>query len=454
MNGVRHRAIWLAAVSVVLLGGTERPREPVTMWFWGASPEYRAALDAALVRPFNASQSRYELTIEYRASVDNDVRVAVMGGTGPDLIYTSGPSDVTPLARAGKLAPLDAYAQHYGWNQRLLAPVLDTCRQFGHLNCVPLSLEADGMFYSRSLFKERGWLPPTDGAGVERIMQQAAASDLYPSATGNKSWQPVNENFADIFLNQYVGPTALAELLNGRGSWTSPAMVKAMTELNRWFAHGYLGGGDYFSLDFDKSLVLLHDHRAAFIFAPTILFQWAPHYFLPADGDDLAFAPFPSLTPDVPYPLYDIGVAFTYSINANSMVKEGAAAVLDRMLSPEFVLEIAKAWPGYWAPPLKAFPSDAAASGIVQTYLRAMQTITLAVANGNYGFRVGTFFPPATRNVFIRDIEAAWVGEETPEQMLEKAARRFAQEQRLSLVRSVAAPDRQRPNASAIAGPR
>lgn len=440
MSGVRHRAIWAATLSVFLLGGTARPREKVSMWFWGASPEYRAALQAALVRPFNASQDRYELSIEYRASVDNDVRVAVMGGTGPDLIYTSGPSDVTPLARAGKLAPLDKYAELYGWAPRLLAPVLDSCRQFGHLNCIPLSLEADGMFYSRSLFKERGWAPPTDGAGVERIMRQAEAAGLYPSATGNKSWQPVNENFADIFLNQYVGPTALAELLNGQGSWTSGAMIKAMTELNRWFALGYLGGGDYFSLDFDKSLVLLHDHRAAFIFAPSILFQWAPHYFLPTQDDDLAFAPFPSLTAHAPYPLYDIGVAFTYSINANSTVKDGAASVLNMMLSPQFVLQMAKSWPGYWAPPLKDFPSDDTADGITKTYLHAMQAITASVAQGQYGFRVGTFFPPATRNVFIRDIEAVWVGEETPEQMLAKAARRFSQEKTLGLVRSVAVP--------------
>jgi raffinose/stachyose/melibiose transport system substrate-binding protein len=69
-----------------------------------------------------------------------------------------------------------------------------------------------------------------------------------------------------------------------------------------------------------------------------------------------------------------------------------------------------------------------------------MQAITASVAQGQYGFRVGTFFPPATRNVFIRDIEAVWVGEETPEQMLAKAARRFSQEKTLGLVRSVAVP--------------
>jgi raffinose/stachyose/melibiose transport system substrate-binding protein len=431
-----RRMLVLTAIAM-LLQGSAPPRQLVTMWFWGASPDYRAALDAALVQPFNAAQDRYELVVEYRASVDNDVRVAVMGGNGPDLIYTSGPSDVTPLARAGKLAPLDEYAKQYHWDQRLLTPVLDSCRQFGTLNCMPLSLEADGMFYSRTLFRSRHWQVPTDGPAVERLMQQAAQAGLYPSVTGNKSWQPVNENYADIFLNQYVGPTTLACLLDGQGSWTSPPMLHAINELTRWFKQGYLGGGDYFSLDFDKSLVLLRDQRAALFFGPSILFQWAPNYFPPQDQADLAFAPFPALNRAAPYPLYDIGVAFTYSINAKSKVKDGAAAVLDRMVSPDFVLQMAKSWPGYWAPPLRDFPTIIGARGIERAYLQTMKDITVAVAHGQYGFRVGTFFPPATRNVFIRDLEAVWIDEETPQQMLAKAAVSFAQERKLGLARPV-----------------
>ena len=434
------RRIAALALLAILLGGSAPRREQITMWFWGASPQYRAALDAALVQPFNASQDRYQLVVEYRASVDNDVRIAVMGGTGPDLIYTSGPSDVTPLARADKLADLSGYAHRYGWDRRLLTPVLESCRQFGQLVCLPLSLEADGMFYSRSLFAAHGWTVPTDGAAAERLMQAAVRLGLYPSATGNRNWQPVNENYADIFLNQYVGPDALACLLDGWGSWTSPPMLQAIEALNRWFRQGYLGGGDYFSLDFDKSLSLLHDHRAALIFAPSILFQWAPTYFTASNGSDLAFAPMPRLVPSAAYPLFDVGVAFTYSVNAHSLVKDGAAAVLDRMLSPDFVTKIAAAWPGYWAPPLQVFPSAPTASGIEQSFLSAMQEITVAIIDGRYGFRVGTYFPPGTRDVFIRDLEATWIGEETPDRMLEKARRSFDTERQLGITRQVALP--------------
>ncbi len=223
---MRHVCL-IAAVAILLQGSAPPPRQRITMWFWGASPDYRQALDAALVRPFNQSQDRYQLVVDFRASVDNDVRIAVMGGAGPDLLYTSGPSDVTPLARAGKLASLDPHAEKYHCTRRLLAPVLDSCRQFGHLKCLPSSLEADGMFYDKALFRSRGWQVTVVGAVAERLMRQAISEGLYASVTGNKGWQPVDENYADIFLNQYVTPLGLACLLDGQGDWRSASMRTA-----------------------------------------------------------------------------------------------------------------------------------------------------------------------------------------------------------------------------------
>ena len=80
------------------------------MWFWGASPANRQALEDALVKPFNSRQSQYRLVVEYRTTVDNDVRIAAIANRGPDIIYTSGPVDVSPLARAGKLEPGRVFA--------------------------------------------------------------------------------------------------------------------------------------------------------------------------------------------------------------------------------------------------------------------------------------------------------------------------------------------------------
>lgn len=436
---MRRAAIAGLIAALLLFPGAALARQPITMWFWGATPDYRRALDEALVKPFNASQSKYQLVIEYRRSVDNDVRVALMGGNGPDLVYTSGPSDVLTLARAGKLESLDGFAKTLGWTDRLQAPLLSSCMLQGHLYCLPLSQEVDGMFYNKAVLRRHGWTVPTTRAQVESIMKQAQAEGLYASVTGNRLWQPVNEDYSTIFLNQYVGPAGMACLVAGRSRWTSPSVMKSMTELKRWFRSGYLGNKDYFALDFDISLLLLKQGRSPFFFAPTILFQWAPKYFTGSDADNIGFAPMPRMSANAPYPYYDIGTAFTYSINAKSTVKDGAAQVLNMMLSPRFIVQVAKHWPGYWAPPLKQFPSDPDADATGRLYYQTMAEVTRAVANGQYGYRTGTFLPPNTKDIFVQDVEAVWLDQETPMQMLQKVQRTFDHEQSLGLVRAPAA---------------
>jgi raffinose/stachyose/melibiose transport system substrate-binding protein len=411
------------------------------MWFWGASPANRQALQDALVIPFNTRQHQYELQIEYRTSVDNDVRIAAIANRGPDIIFTSGPGDVWPLARAGKLEPLDAYAMRYGWTDRLLAPVLDTCRQEGHLYCVTPSLVVDGMFYNKAVLRENGWSVPTNERELEAVMRAAQAKGLYASVTGNAGWQPVNQDYVSIFMNAIAGPVSLHEVLTGKEPWTSPGMVEAIAELDRWYKAGYLGGRDYFLLNFDASIALLHQGRSPFFFAPSFCFQWAARYFTGAQSDDLGFAPFPRMRAGLPYPIYDVGSAFTLSINASSPVKQGAAQVLDMILTPEFMLRISRSWPGYWSIPFEYTPDDPGATGVVKTYYRSLAEISAAVRRGAFGYNLAAFFPNRTKDLLVQDIEAVWLNEETPREMLVRAGRVFAKERaRGAVLDEIAAP--------------
>src|SRR3984957_5146468 len=180
------RAPHLAIHLLVLLNPTfaaGSDRATITMWFWGAVPAYRQALQDALVTPFNASQDKYKLVIEYRTTVDNDVRIAAIGNRGPDIIYTSGPANVSPLARARKLEPLDAYAKQYGWGDRLLCPGLGACRQYSHLYCVTPSLYSDGMFYNKAVLRENGWSVPKSRDEVFGIIKGGADKGMDPSVT-------------------------------------------------------------------------------------------------------------------------------------------------------------------------------------------------------------------------------------------------------------------------------
>jgi raffinose/stachyose/melibiose transport system substrate-binding protein len=387
--GIRVLAALMSMSGFSLLHAAEvsaPAREPITMWFWGASPADRKALQEALIEPFNRSQSRYRLVIEYRTSVDNDVRIAA------------------------------------------IAPVLDTCRQFGHLVCVPPSLCVNGMFYNAAVLAANGWQVPRTRAEVEAIMRAAQRRGMYGSVTGNAGWEPVNEDYVSVFLNQIAGPRLLREVLSGRAAWTAPPMQEAMNELNRWYRAGFLGGNDYFVLNFDSSLSLLHQRRAPFFFAPVFAFQWATAYFQGAEANDLRFAPFPNMNPALPYPLFDVGSAFSLSINAHSHVKDGAAAVLNWIMSRQFVLAISRQWPGYWAIPLVDFPQDPQATGVTRMYYEAMGQITEAVRRGAYGYNVDAYFPDVTKALLGQDLEAVWLGQETSDQMLQRAGRALARE--------------------------
>jgi raffinose/stachyose/melibiose transport system substrate-binding protein len=424
------QALALAAGLVARQALPSFAREPLTMWFWSAPPAYQEVLTKSLVDTFDAMQDKYHLTIEFKNGVDSDVRVSVMANQGPDLVYTSGPTNVTPLAKAGKLASMDAYAQKYGWNDKLFQPALASCTSQGHLYCLPPSIQSDGMFYNKKVLADNGWTVPKAGAELEAIMQAAQKKGMYASATGNKGWQPINQIYSTIFVNQYVGPADLYQMLSGKMSMNSPGMLKAMQEMNRWFKAGYLGGKDYFSLDFDTSLKYLSEGKTPFFFSPNFAFQWANKYFKDDTANDIGWTAFPQLDSSLPYPIYSIGSAFTYSINAASSQdkQDAAAAVINIMMSPDFVVNMSRVWPGYWAAPLKDFPSDPQATGVVASFYAAAKEVANAVGQGDYGYKMAAFFPPQTTDVFTKDVENMWLDKETPQDVVTKAADTFDKE--------------------------
>ncbi|WP_353475098.1 ABC transporter substrate-binding protein [Salipiger sp. H15] len=429
----------LLASTVALLPLQAAARETVTLWFWGASPEYREALETTLVQPFHDAQDAYDLVIEYKNDVDNDVRVAVMAGEGPDIVYTSGPSWVSPLAKAGKLADLGAYAEKFGWADRIVAPSMQACTQQGGLYCMTPSLVSDGMFYNAKVLAENGWSVPKTGAELEEIMKAAQEKGMYAAAVGNNGWQPINENYSSTFINQFVPPAELEKMLTGEASFDSPGMLAAMEELNRYYKAGYLGGDDYFSLNFDSSISALSEEKTPFFFAPSFAFQWAMSYFTGDKADDIGWAAFPQLSDAVAYPNYSIGAAFALSVNANSKVQEGAAEVLDMIMSRRFATDIAKVWPGYWSIPLKYFPTDPEATGVVKAYFDAASAVSGAVAEGHFGYKVQTFFPAQTTDVLVKDVEAMWLDKETPAEVVAATAKTFEREQKRGLVQQIPA---------------
>jgi raffinose/stachyose/melibiose transport system substrate-binding protein len=106
------------------------------------------------------------------------------------------------------------------------------------------------------------------------------------------------------------------------------------------------------------------------------------------------------------------------SINANSPNKDGAAEVIDYMLTPKFAKDMTTTWPGYWGVPLKnldANPDDF--SGLSKQYVVAIQNMIKSVGDGNFGYFTGTFFPPATEQALV-NIDSVWLDQTSAQSFL------------------------------------
>ena len=92
-------------------------------------------------RSFNEAHPDQELSIDFRGQeLDKQLRVAMLSGSGPDIVYTAGPSYVASMAQAGQLLALDDYAQKLGWNDRVLPVFVELGKYNGKLYALPEDL--------------------------------------------------------------------------------------------------------------------------------------------------------------------------------------------------------------------------------------------------------------------------------------------------------------------------
>ncbi len=433
-------AVGIAAAVALALSGCSGSgaggRQTLQLWFWGAPPQQQQTMKKVLVDGFNASQDKYTLQVTFNNAVDKNVQVALSANKGPDIVYGSGPAFAAAYAAQGKLADMTPYAKKYGWQDRLLEPIYESGTVDGKLYSLPNSIEDIGVFYNKKVLDKLGVAVPKTYDEFVAVLDKAAKAGLYPSVTGNQGWKPVNQNYISLFLSQVAGGKTVYDALQGSVKWTDPKLEKAVEASATFYQKGYLGGKDYSTLNFDQSMQLLSQQKSPFFIGPSLAFQFASNYFNDKAGNtaDLGYMPFPTISPDLPSPYFTLGTTASLSINAASKNKDGAAEVIDYMMTDSFAKEMNKTWPGYWAVPLKDFDLDAADySGLSKPFVEAIKNTIAGVNAGDYGFFAGTFFPPATATDFT-DVDSVWLGKESAKQFLEKVQSTFDEEKAKGLV--------------------
>jgi len=400
--------------------------EPVTWWYESANPDQQGYLAEFMIDVFNNSGTGHNVSIDYRGNeLDKQLRVALLSGTGPDVVNTPGPSFVATMARAGQLMPLDDIAAEKGWNDRLLPFFMDLGRFDGTLYALPKTYETLGLFYNARVFKENSWTPPTNLQELETVADEMMAKGIVPFGSGNSGWRPANEWHVSIALNSIAGPDNVQKALTGEIPWTSEPFVKAINELDKWWDKGYFGP-DYFSLNGEQVMANLADGTAAMSPVGTWNFGLVPEYF--GDKlDEVGFAGFPS-GEGVPYPIYALGIGSTFSIASAARNPDGAAEVIDYVFSEKFYTDINNVWQGEWNMPLRDLSGVTLKEDVIPLYTESMAALASSVNNNQYGYTTWTFMPPATNSYVVSGIEEVWLDSLSTEDFLAEMDEIFRQE--------------------------
>jgi len=402
-------------------------RKVVTFWFAQANADGQAALRNDLVDAFNASQDKYRLQLEVKgAAINNVLKVALVAGSGPDIVQTSGPAYLTAIAKAGQVLPLDEFAGKFKWKERFLPALLNTGVYDGKLYALPRDYESMHLFYNKEVFKQNGWKLPTNRAEFEQIADAALAKGIIPFGAGNADWKGVNEWLMTVFFNNVAGPDNVRQALSGDMPWTAAPFVEAAELSKAWYRKGYFGK-NYFSLTNEQSFLQVVSGKAAMAFNGTWSFG-TKSYGMSQPDTVMDVVPIPGLSPAVTSPLVHLACGATLSIAKTSQNAEGAAAVFEFMLSRSFYQNMNRDWPGKWALPVKDLPPDLLQGIGYPLFEKTIAGLHAAFSKGQFGFTTWTFWPNATNSYMTEAIEQVWLNRLSTEDYLKHIQTVFSQE--------------------------
>ena len=406
---------------------------PIELSYWSEieGAEAQQYYRKNVARPF-AKANDLKFDVRFVSDVDREVRTALQGGAGPDLVPTLGPSFALEYVEANLFRGLNKYVEQFGWKDRILGWALDLGRSNGELYSVPTRFETMLLYYNKSLFEDKGWEPPTNREELEAVAEEAKGQGIIPFAAGNEEYRTSTEWFVTVFWNHYAGPEALYQALTGEIPWTDPIFVDAIDLLNQYFQKGWFGGNiqQFFTTAPNEWYAQLGSGEAAMDMDGFWVASTIGDFFGQDAGNDneWGWKPLPSLRSGVPQSIYELAIGATLSINSRSEYPDEAASYMDWYFSdPKRIAKRMAEVPAWFniAAPVNEddFPSN-----MDSRIKQIIAELNNATSKGNFGYATWTFWPPKTDQFIIEKLENVLTGDMTPVEYCEGVNKLFQQE--------------------------
>lgn len=423
-----HLKLIITLLSVSLLLGTfvsvgfSASEEEITInwWYESVAPKYKHVIIEDLIEPYEESHENVDVQLAVKQQLKQVLRQAVSAERGPDIILTMGPAEANRYAAKDLLLPLDSYLEKTGLMDELAPFALETGRYKGKIYSLPKTFESMGIIYNKSLFVENGWEPPTNREEWVTLCEKMLDKGVIPVASGNSDWRPTNEWFVTVYLNHYAGPENVYKALIGEKDWDDPVFVEAIKQFDNDFEKYWLKRNNYYSLTQADFMSMVATRQAGMTVVGSWGFQWTanPTYW-PSD-DEWGWAPFPTLREGVEYPIVDVGIGTTLSVNKNSKHREETANFLMAMFNNKQAIgKLLKDHPGEWLVPYD-IPEKYTPEDVDPVFLKHVETQSRLIQEGNYGYATWTFLGPETWQWCYEGIEQVWHDKITAQEYMEK----------------------------------
>lgn len=414
--------------ALLMMGTTISAQDVVTITMWTGDGDTAQCMQPIVMEGFNALNENVQIDIVLQPGGEswNITRTAVIGGSGPDIVRSPGPSFVFEMADAGLILPLNTLADDLGLRDLFVPWALDLGSVEGELYSFADELETLILYYNATLFEENGWTPPETMDELIELAAEIEAAGITPFAHGNADWRPANEWFVGEFLNHIAGPDAVYQALIGELAWTDEAFVESIETLDMMQQNGWFSGGLdlYYTSDGPTRQAAFGAGEAAMNIEGTWFFGGIEQYFGEEAGNenDWDWVAVPSVSGE---DIFTIGIGNTSSINASSEHPDEAAEFLAYYFSPEvqsnLLAECGK------APAPVNLDADAM-DGIDPRVARAFADFAAASNEGGFGYTTWTFWPPRSDVYIYEEIELVWDGQITAEEYLVGLNDIFAEE--------------------------
>lgn len=232
----------VGAVVALVMGAMPAVAGDLVFWTWRQEDRSQYA---QLFADFNRTNP--DVRIRFEAfepqNYQTVLSTALAAGRGPDVIHIRAYGGTEQFAAANYLLALtpQMIPELSNYSAEALASVSN--RADGQPYAVPFASQTLGVFYNREIFTRLNIQPPETWEQFLAACRALRAGGVIPIANGTATaW--MDEVFASVFTNSFLGAGFAADLMAGRATFEDPRYIAALgrlLELREHMPQGFTG---------------------------------------------------------------------------------------------------------------------------------------------------------------------------------------------------------------------